>query len=77
MGKDDVSFRCNLVTLSEGEERYEDHTILDHSSGEISTEDAAVLIEALKNEFAHGSVSERPCYAPDIRFMWEQATAIC
>ena len=68
MGKDDVSFRCNLVTLSEGEERYEDHTILDHSSGEISTEDAAVLIEALKNEFAHGSVSERPCYAPGYTF---------
>ena len=24
MGKDDVSFRCNLVTLSEEEDRYED-----------------------------------------------------
>lgn len=68
MGQDDVSFRCNLVTLSEGEERYEDHTILDHSSGEISTEDAAVLIEALKNEFAHGSASERPCYASGYTF---------
>ena len=54
--------------MSEGEERYEDHTILDHSSGEIGTEDAAVLIEALKNEFAHGSASERPCYAPGYIF---------
>lgn len=44
----DVSFRCNVVTLSEEEDAYEDKTIIDHSSGEISTEDAAVLIEALK-----------------------------
>ena len=44
----DVSFRCNIVTLSEEECAYEERTILDHSSGEISTEDAAVLIEALK-----------------------------
>ncbi len=48
MAETDVSFRCNVVTLSEEEENYEDKTIIDHSSGEISTEDAAVLIEALK-----------------------------
>ena len=44
----DVSLRCNIVTLSEEEDVYEERTIIDHSSGEISTEDAAVLIEALK-----------------------------
>lgn len=44
----DVSLRCNIVTLSEEQENYEDRVILDHSSGEISTEDCAVLIEALK-----------------------------
>lgn len=49
MADDDVSFRCNLVTLSEEEDRYEDRRILDHSSGEISTEDAAVLVSALKD----------------------------
>lgn len=43
----DVSLRCNVVTLSE-EEAYEEKIIIDHSSGEISTEDAAVLVEALK-----------------------------
>ncbi|HJB83219.1 MAG TPA: cofactor-independent phosphoglycerate mutase [Candidatus Mediterraneibacter intestinavium] len=47
MALDDVSFRCNLVTLSEEEERYEDRHILDHSSGEISTEEAAELLSAL------------------------------
>ena len=44
----DVSLRCNVVTLSEEEEAYEDKRVIDHSSGEISTEEAAVLMEALK-----------------------------
>lgn len=48
MNDTDVSFRCNLVTLSEEEECYEKRTILDHSSGEISTEEAAILLQALK-----------------------------
>ena len=47
MAPDDVSFRCNLVTLSAEEDRYEDRHVLDHSSGEISTEEAAELIKAL------------------------------
>lgn len=44
----DVSLRCNVVTLSEEEEAYEDKRVMDHSSSEISTEEAAVLVEALK-----------------------------
>lgn len=43
----DVALRCNLVTLSEGEP-YEEKTIIDHSSGEISTEDSAVLLDAVR-----------------------------
>ena len=54
MAPTDVSFRCNLVTLSEEEERYEDKRILDHSSSEISTEDAAVLMETLMQEMRRG-----------------------
>lgn len=46
----DISFRCNIVTLSEEEAAYEEHRILDHSSSEISTEDAAILLEAVKKE---------------------------
>lgn len=48
MKSTDVSLRCNVVTLSEEEEAYEDKIIIDHSSSEISTEDAAILVEALK-----------------------------
>ena len=46
----DIALRCNIVTLSEGDVPYEQREILDHSSGEISTEDAAVLIEAVRKE---------------------------
>lgn len=46
----DVVFRCNLVTLSENEP-YSEKTILDHSSGEISTEDADILMDAVREAF--------------------------
>ena len=46
----DVVFRCNIVTLSENPGAYEDQIILDHSSDEISTEDAAVLLKAVCEE---------------------------
>ena len=44
----DVAVRANLVTLSEEEEEYEEKRILDHSSDEISTEEAAQLLEAVR-----------------------------
>lgn len=46
----DIALRCNIVTLSEEEDNYEDRRIIDHSSSEISTEDAAVLLEAVRKE---------------------------
>ena len=45
----DIALRCNIVTLSE-DETYEEKTIIDHSSGEITTEEARVLIDAVKKE---------------------------
>lgn len=48
----DIALRCNLVTLSEDESSYEDKKILDHSSGEISTEDAAILLSAVRDRLA-------------------------
>ncbi|MGM9677599.1 MAG: cofactor-independent phosphoglycerate mutase [Butyricicoccus sp.] len=47
----DIALRTNIVTITEEDVPFEQRTILDHSSGEISTEDAAVLIEAVKKEF--------------------------
>ncbi len=46
----DIAMRCNLVTLSDNREAYEKKEIIDHSSGEISTEDAAVLMEVIAQE---------------------------
>lgn len=50
MQDDDIALRCNIVTLSEEECPFEKRTILDHSSGEISTQDCAVLVEAVRKE---------------------------
>ena len=46
----DVALRCNIVTVSDDDLPYEEKTIIDHSSSEISTEDAAVLLEAVRKE---------------------------
>ena len=46
----DIALRCNIVTVSEEDVPYAERTIIDHSSSEISTEDAAVLLEAVKKE---------------------------
>jgi len=50
MEEGDIAIRCNIVTLTEDDLPYEEKTIIDHSSSEISTEDANVLLEALKAE---------------------------
>lgn len=49
LGEDDVALRTNLVTVTEKEGvPYEKQTMVDHSAGEISTEDAAILLGAVK-----------------------------
>lgn len=45
---DDVTYRSNLVCLTE-EERYEDKTMVDFSAGEITTEEAEELIRAVQS----------------------------
>lgn len=44
----DVALRCNIVTLTEEDVPYEERTVIDHSSSEITTEDAAILLEAVR-----------------------------
>lgn len=46
----DIALRCNIVTISEDDVPFEEKTIIDHSSDEISTEECAVLLEAVKKE---------------------------
>lgn len=47
---DDVVFRANIVTVTE-DEPYAEKTILDHSSGEIATSDADILMDAIREKF--------------------------
>ncbi len=48
----DIALRCNTVTLSdEPGIPYAERTILDHSADEISTVDAAVLVETVREAF--------------------------
>ena len=46
----DVALRCNIVTISDDDVPFEEKTIIDHSSSEISTEDCAVLLNEVKKE---------------------------
>ncbi len=69
----DVSFRCNLVTLSD-DEKYEDKTMVDYCSGDISTAEAAELIAFIQEkmgneEFSfYSGVSYRHC------LIWDHGT---
>ncbi|MCM1438215.1 MAG: cofactor-independent phosphoglycerate mutase [Roseburia sp.] len=66
LSDDDVTLRCNLVTLSE-EENYGDKTMVDYSAGEISTAEAAELIGFLKRHLdsekftLYAGISYRHC----------------
>ncbi len=48
----DIAIRCNIVTISEDEVPFEEKTIIDHSSSEISTEDCAVLLREVESRLA-------------------------
>lgn len=50
MKDSDIALRCNIVTLSEEDVPFEQRTILDHSSSEISTEDCKILLDAVRAE---------------------------
>ena len=49
----DIAIRCNIVTISEDDVPFEEKTIIDHSSSEISTEDCAILLQAVMDELAN------------------------
>ena len=55
MNDTDVAFRTNIITVA-GEGEYEELTILDHSSGDISTEEADQLIQAVNEAFADDKI---------------------
>ncbi len=56
---DDVTFRTNLVTLSD-EEDYAQKTMLDYSAGEITTEESTELIKAIAKELDTDNIKFYP-----------------
>ncbi|MBE6692544.1 MAG: cofactor-independent phosphoglycerate mutase [Ruminococcaceae bacterium] len=66
MQDDETAIRANIVALG-GEGEYEDLVMLDHSSDEIPTEQARVLIDAVQEKFGndimkfHCGISYRHC----------------
>jgi len=58
----DVTYRCNLVTLSE-ELNIADSTMLDYSAGEISTEEARELILFLEEKLSSNGVHLYPGFS--------------
>lgn len=72
----DIALRCNIVTVSEEEGVFEEKTIIDHSSSEISTQDCAVLLKAVADRLANDTyqfyvgTSYRHC------LIWNQGSAV-
>lgn len=62
----DVALRCNIVTLSD-EENYEDKTMVDYCSGDISSAEAAEIIKTVEEKLGseiysfYAGVSYRHC----------------
>ena len=56
---DDVTLRCNLVTLSE-EENYEDKSMVDYCAGDISTEEAKILIGFIQENLGNDTFAFYP-----------------
>ena len=52
LNDDDVTLRCNLVTLSD-EENYEDKTMVDYSAGDIGTKEAAEIMKSVEEFFGN------------------------
>ncbi len=73
MLEDDVSFRCNLVTVSD-EENFEDRTLVDYCADDISTAEAKELVTYLASHFdneefkLYSGVSYRHC------LIWHKGT---
>lgn len=67
-----TTFRANLVTLS-NEENYEDKTMLDYSSGEITTEESRALMAEIEKELGGGDIHFYGGISYRHLFVWDDA----
>ncbi len=69
----DVTFRCNLVTLSD-EENYEDKTLLDYCADDISTNEAEILIHFLAEQLNSDAFKLYPGVSYRHCLVWDHGT---
>lgn len=66
----DITFRCNLVTVSD-EEPYEEKIMIDHSAGEITTEEAGELIKAVSEHLSTDAIKFYPGISYRHLMVWD------
>ena len=71
-----MAIRANLVTLSQEEESYEDKRILDHSADEITTEEAKILLEAVKKELENETFQFYPGTSYRHCLIWKEGMTV-
>lgn len=69
----DVTFRCNLVTLSE-DGTYDEKVMLDNSAGEISSEEAAMLIRYINEQLGNADISFYPGVSYRHAVVWKNGS---
>jgi len=69
---EETAIRCNVVTLSEGD-NYTERTMLDHSADEISSEEASVLINFLEEKLGGDAVHFYPGVSYRHCTVWKNA----
>ncbi len=67
-----TAFRANLVTLSD-EEDYSQKTMLDYSSGEITTEESTALMQEIEKQLGGGDFHFYPGVSYRHLFVWTDA----
>lgn len=57
MDKNDIMLRVNFVTLQEHTNAFSSRILLDHSADEITTDEAAILMDVIRREFQNSTFS--------------------
>jgi len=70
---EDITFRCNLVTLSD-EENYSEKKMIDYSSGEITTRESKILIEDIDKTLGTADIKFYPGVSYRHVIVWKLGT---
>ena len=71
---DEITFRCNLVTLSDGD-TYEDMLMSDYSAGEITSDESGQLINVLAEELGTPQIRFYPGVSYRHVIVWKNGPA--